>query len=824
MKKTIFIAVILLVLFSLAFGLIYLNNVYLPTKIKARVAKSLSDALGYNLEIGKLSYNPIQGVILNDIVVYDKVKDKQNTILTVKQIDFHILFLPLLRERKIIIPLMHVASPYFYVRYQKDGSFNFSRAISARPAKGPKPRVKLSFLVYKVNIFNGSGLFEDEHATPVFSKAIPEFSLGLTLKPFTKISFLAQAKILHEKQAVTKLYCRGEYDFASKELISDVSVGNFIIPQFGYYLSSLPFSIPNGTLDNANFDLEFKGGLLKVSGKLNAQGLMLRKEDLAFSGDALISPEIEYDLNKKAVKYQANLELSQASLSGAPYLKNISNVNGTLGLTNDKAWTNGLKFQAIDADFTLKGTLEKFTSPSLDITLDSGQLALEKLLVLLPQKPEGLNLTGLSNLTLHLKGSPLKSNFEAAGVMQLKNAKLENRMLKEPLSNISGRLDFDLNSLRWSDFNFRYQDVSYTSSGKAVNFSAPDIEINLSSDKLKLNSELSLKDKLVKIDSLNGKYLNSGFNIKGAVMLGDDGQDLDLYADLNLYPADLAGFMPASFAENIKKMKLDGVLKSKGSLVGKSNDYKGWAIALTNSCDTLSVYGLKINNLAFTIQQDKGALKIPFTASAYAGKLNADFNADLKPATPVYTLKLSAADIDLSKLKADTVLKDKEFSGILNLSADLRGDYRGPESMKGNGAVSVKDGNLWQMSLFKGLGELFLLPEYKNIVLKEASGDLMIADKYIYTENLRLASDQLKLDCRGRLGFDGTLDFLINNEINQAMITESPDIRKFSTVILGGLSQALTVKVEGTLQKPAYKVVPATKELIKNLKDLILGN
>jgi hypothetical protein len=59
--------------------------------------------------------------------------------------------------------------------------------------------------------------------------------------------------------------------------------------------------------------------------------------------------------------------------------------------------------------------------------------------------------------------------------------------------------------------------------------------------------------------------------------------------------------------------------------------------------------------------------------------------------------------------------------------------------------------------------------------------------------------------------------------VNKDLIRDSADIRKFTSAILGNLSNAITIKVGGTIQKPTYKIVPVALDVIKNIKDFFLG-
>lgn len=825
MKRKIIIAIVLILLFLIAAGILYLNNVYLPVKVKGRLAHSLTTLLNYNVEIEKLKYSLIRGAVIQNTVIYDKVKDKDNTILTVKEISGHILFLPLIKERKLIIPIMHIDSPNFNIRYRQDKSFNFSRIFLPQPKPQSKPKIKFSFLIYKINIFDAKGILEDEGFAPKFSKTIQDLDIVLGIKQLTKVSFFMEGKLLTDKGGITALTLRGDYNFLSKEVNSKLNFANLVIPEFNPYLKMLPLSIASGTIDNSAFEVKFKDNLISLKGAMSIKGMGLRKADLALMGDIHIEPDLSYAIDKKTFDYKANIKFIQANLIGLQYIDKINNISGDIGLAKNKLWTDNLRLQALDSGFTLKGTVENFSNPYLKLNFQSAQFNLEKIAAILPYKTEGLNLNGIAAADINLEGYLGNPPLDIQANLQLSDAKLETGLLKEPLNNIKGEVDFTRDSLNWINLSFNYLNLAYTSSGKLVNFKMPEITFGLNSKDLDLKFESKIKEKIVRIIALKGQYINSKFDVEGNVDTQDNiNPALDLLTNLNLNLSDALVFLPASLLRNLQKIKPNGILNIKGTLNGRVKDYKNWNLSLKATADTFSVYNLKFTDLVFNLDQKDGQININrFIASGYSGAVNLDFVSDLKPDAPDYFLKLNGSGIDLAKLKLDTGAKDKDIAGTLNISADLNGNFKDLASLKGNGLLSIQEGKLWQFNLFKGLGELFLLPDYEKIMFKEALGEFNIADKSVSTENLRLTSEQLNLDCKGKVGFDGTLDLTFLTEVNKNLIRDSADIRKFTSAILGGLSNALTIKVSGTMQQPKYKIIPAVVDLIKNIKDFFLG-
>lgn len=504
-----------------------------------------------------MKYSLIRGLIIEDITVFDKVQDKESILLTIKEISGHILFLPLIKERKIIIPIIHLDSPYLYIRYQQDYKFNFSRLLLPPTKPQAKPRIKFSFLIYKINIFNGRCVFEDENLQPHFTKTIQDFNLGLSISPLSKIVFLIQGKLLAEKNAVTKLSGHGQYDLSSRELNAKINFANLIVPEFNPYLKALPLSISSGTVENSDLDLKFKNNLINLKGSLLLKGLELKKDNLALTGDIYVTPELNYAIDKKIFDYQANLGVLSAELAGLPYLEKVKNINGDIGLTQNRLWANNLKLQALDSDFTLKGTLDDFSNPFLKANLTCEQLSLEKFLSILPSKPEVLNLSGVAKANINIEGNLKKMPLDIKASLDLTESKLQTAFLKEPLSNIKGKIDFSTDMLNWLNLNFNYLNTAYTSSGKLANFKAPQINFDLNSPDLDLKSDIKIKDKLIKINTLTAKFVDSKFNLKGDIDTQDNANPtLDLYAELNLKPQNAFTFLPQDIAETLKKMQL----------------------------------------------------------------------------------------------------------------------------------------------------------------------------------------------------------------------------------------------------------------------------
>jgi hypothetical protein len=83
MKKTIVIIVVLvLITLTLLAGLAYLNNLFLPKRVQGLIIKSIEEATGKKVSLASLKINIFKGVVLEDLIIYDK----EDTLISIKEV------------------------------------------------------------------------------------------------------------------------------------------------------------------------------------------------------------------------------------------------------------------------------------------------------------------------------------------------------------------------------------------------------------------------------------------------------------------------------------------------------------------------------------------------------------------------------------------------------------------------------------------------------------------------------------------------------------------------------------------------------------------
>jgi|GEM_PF-1493151 len=823
-KRIIFLSILLALALSCAAGIVYLDKVYLPVKIKSGLIRSLEETLHYNVSIAKINFSLTNGIVIRDIRVYDKIQNKENTLLHINRASFHFLYLPLLKNKEIIIPALHIYSPQINLRYRKDGTLNIYKLFLPGQTKAANQKNNLTPLIYKINVLQGSLIFEDERQGAGFSKTIKNLDMGLAVRNLKKASFIIHGSLVSTGEKPSRILLKGDYNFSPAELSAQINLINLNLSEYGPYLKMLPFSVSSGRIENTNLTFKFSDKTLELGGIAYLKGIEAKREEISLFADIDILPRLGYATDTKKFSYSLRFRFNAATLKGIRYIESATGITGELELAKDMLKTGNLEFRALDSTFKLDGSLENFLNPYLTLMLESPDLRLEKALLFINPAQE-FNLSGITRAKIWVKGSLKELPPDIKTEFMIEDAKLETPFSKEALEHIKGRIDLDLNSASWGDLSFNYLDTSYTTTGKLTDFKAPQLNFGINSKDLKLVSDIKINADLINIAALTATYISSDLAVKGVIRMQEkDNPLLELDASLSIDPADVLTFLPKQLAENIRKAKPEGKISLSGSISGKAKDYKDWNIQAQGNSKILSLYNLKFSNLFFNLLQKERLLNIwGLSAGAYSGTLNLDFTSNLNQPNPTYALKFSSLGIDLGQLRPDTKLKDKEIAGILNISANLVGNFQDSASLKGNGLLSVQNGRLWKLNLLKGLGELFLLPDYEKIIFKEARARFNIENRAVSTEDLQLTSDKLKLNCEGSLGFNGSLNFIAYAQVNKALIRESSDLRKFTAAILGELGNAISVKIGGTIQKPRYHLVPIPLDLIKKVKDFFSG-
>lgn len=203
---------------------------------------------------------------------------------------------------------------------------------------------------------------------------------------------------------------------------------------------------------------------------------------------------------------------------------------------------------------------------------------------------------------------------------------------------------------------------------------------------------------------------------------------------------------------------------------------------------------LIFTNNAFTIYN--------FEAEAYDGLVRG--RADFSFAQPEvkYWMSFDGTRLDVQKLL--TALADgrpSRVTGYLSGEATLAGHGGDLGTLVGRGSLEVSEGVLWEGALFGPFSRIL-----GNTKATSCQATFTVADRWVRTEDLKIAAGAFTALSRGRVSFDGELDFRIEAQFLRAW----PGINIVSAL----LGKILEYKVGGTVSDPSYRPVNLPKELL----------
>ena len=265
----------------------------------------------------------------------------------------------------------------------------------------------------------------------------------------------------------------------------------------------------------------------------------------------------------------------------------------------------------------------------------------------------------------------------------------------------------------------------------------------------------------------------------------------------------------AARAPELKNAELAGSLTGAFAVQGPWNKPLACNIQLDAETPSLLVKKkIKLEDLKIQIRMTGGIMNIPyFHGHAYRGILGGRMILDLsKPGIP-FNGTLHANRLDLAVLGRDLNAKETNLSGTALFQTTLIGVLKSQATYRGAGSLDIRDGTLWKTGLFKPMGNLPFVKVIglEEVVFKNMSAVFQIHDKKIWSENLHLASDTVDLSLKGSVGFDQTIDMIMDIQYSNDVMRGAYDTGGLVPFVVQQAEQMISqYRISGTLKNPKY--------------------
>ncbi len=946
LKKIILIS--LLILAILTAVLFYLNKVFLPTRFKDILVERISKQIGRNVSVGSLHYFPFKGFAIRNITISEQTSSKEE-FLTIDEASVGLLVLPLLAQKKIVIPSMVIKNPVLRITKERNSKWNFDDLLPSN--KTSEKQKTISAYVASIKIINGIAIFSDKTLARDPIETIKNINISASLSLPKNIK--ANIRIMPFEKNQLKLIADLNHDLVSNDFLITLNIEKLSLLKFATYINTDSVVFENSFINLAAFDITRrnkkilgKGDIIfgetkikiqnnaqlvfapslsvqqllvendiltlnaklrsdknslkinsdkmswenltytftakkqnqknEASGNLTASALLIKKEGSTISSDAIngtaslsyinraldakgvfktqnfnvaidqdkklfgnpdIKITLEFNPKEKEphLKYDGLLSFSSGTLSGIQVIEKIENIVGKINLKKNEISSKSVTALAQGVPVEFSGNLTNFQKPFLDIkgSLPNVNLMNFNKILSKTYPDKQLDLKGNAKIDFHYKGN--LHSIENSSIIcsaLLKNAAIKAKILPIPIVDISGNISYNVKNLltshflpdqaTWKNLQATFQEKKYLLNG-SLQFNS--LEATLSMDALKASTQISFMNDRLKINSLKSQYKDSSLEWQGEILYPQDQKwKVDVAANGNLRLEHLSELIPP-FKEKTKNFNPHGLCAVKINFAGDPVDWKNWSLFLKINSDKILLKGYRLNNVLFKFtQRDSYINECSLASVVYDGNFSAQASVDLSKKELPYKLDINFQNINIEKLKDDSTLKNKDISGFATGSYIGVGPLPDIHLSRGEGSLSVKNGELLHLDLLKGLGKLLFVPEYKNITFESAKGNFEIKNEKVFVKDGLLNGNQMELSCNGTVDFNGDLDLDIISRFDKGIIKSSKSFKKAIAAILTQADDFLTVKLTGTIKEPKYYIAPSPLNILRKTKDLILDS
>ena len=555
-----------------------------------------------------------------------------------------------------------------------------------------------------------------------------------------------------------------------------------------------------------------------------------KSKDITVSGDPHLAAHVVFNPQAATpLAYTGTLRLPGLALAGLPSVGAIKDLNSEITFETDNAQIKALDFTVLATPVHVSGKVAHFTAPVIDIAAACPKVELALIEKFIPDivREQGLAVKGTAAIDVAVKG-PLASfstpqNAKVHATVRLADVSVESKKLDQSVTALSGLIDYTTPTLTWKDVTASYRGKQWTTHGYVQDPSEPFIAASLKTTGLSADIKAKKKGDTVTIETLNGTYADSSFEIKGSVLIpAGKGPRVDLNSDCSLALKDISSLLPPEQAKQIDALKLAGTLKITASVKGDPQQWQDLDSTIAVEAPTVKVMGYQIGDLAVNAAQKNGKVD-PLTANAtvYGGSLTSTTTIALKDKGMPFNASIKLADTDLALLKQDTPLKQQQLSGKLSSTAQFKGELLHALDLTGTTTVKISSGYLWDLAILsKVLTVLSSSFQGGDIIITDADATLDIHEQKVWTNNLTLRSASVTLLGTGWIGFDQTIDMSVTPrlEVSAGSATTSP------LALINPTEGLVNIRITNTLSAPKIDHDISAPQVIKKTLQNTVGS
>jgi hypothetical protein len=473
MKKVLFFILIILILAGLG-GIYYFNAVFLPAFLRKTIQEKGREFISRDISFDSIEYKIGKGLLIKNLRIMQK-DQPDNVFFQAQEISSAIPLIPLIKEKKIILPQITAQDFSSNIFRIEKNEWNFSDLFIPKKGLGDSP---YQILVGKIILKQGQVSVSD--ITNAFEPATLSFThiqAGLSLP--SGVSFSLTGEIPDEQ---IKILLKGSYNITQKSIDLNVQAVNINLVKtiFPFLPNSLP--LDKAFVKHTDLSLSWQDHVLECrgdmaadiqislpnfsgNGSIESRGAhLLVKEDLLSLNlnNVLMDPSSFQTYNTTSFSGQMTADNLQFKKEARIDFDEQKKDYLTFSASNATIKPEMLKINtaSISSENILLTTISFKQSPdefSMETALSSQQISASQ---------NGLHLSG--NLTVpSLKIAFFQNTWTVLAPFRLQQASAERK------NAFSTQTDLNVESLEIIGTK-NYLNISGTSKGAAMTFAFPN--------------------------------------------------------------------------------------------------------------------------------------------------------------------------------------------------------------------------------------------------------------------------------------------------------------------------------------------------------------
>ncbi len=803
----------------------YLHFGLCPGKLKNIVSEKMGQATHKRIFFKKMLYLPFRGLAFDDLSVGDA---DGRTLFSAKQLAVDAKIFQFIRNKKIVIRKLFLDHPQYDfvmgiqsppepgaapVMTRMSGQITVPVASNARKNvlenlnEGPDAFLPENVYIEQIHIVDGRVRVQrPDWAQPI--EEIRSINIKMTFRRPPIISFEGSFDLGRDAYTTVRLNGGWNLDSASYEFLLDMNSRR--IPEWlAEYQKKHLLSLEKGR-SHVRVKLRSVGETLAVFDlDADLQESTLRLQKTFFDGLFSVDAKGLFNFDTHSFdRYQGRLKLTRVNVRNlSARIDNLYNVSASTRFQPDLLTIEQASGEYEKVPFLLAGQIKSFKEPHVTarIEVDSsieeivGALAAEQ-----KKFMRSFELGGTCHTVTAVQGAlkpgvPLTMDYKIV----VNKGFIRNEERKINISDLFAEIFMDASGLRVIRSDFVKDRIPYSLDGFLPKDPKTTGTLKLSSKDMSLWANYLSDGQNAQIEDGNVDYAGVHAKFKGKLINIFDPY-LDIDGDATVLLETLAAALTPQ-SPWLKNAGVKGTLQGYYQLKGQLSHPLDWDLKMDASSDSVFINkNLRLGDFSMQVRMKNRILNIPYVhTESYGGKTTGSILFDLKPAKPTFDAKLGSSNLDIKLLARDLDVQNKDLAGTALFNVVLRGVVGAPETVRGSGSMDIQNGMIFKTAEFKKMGELpFVRVEgLDSVTFTSLSSVFSTRDRKIWTDNLQLRSDTVNLSLHGTIGFDQTLDMLMDVHYSNDVFRGAADA--------GGLAPFMVQKAEGMISQ--YKLTGPLK-------------